>query len=90
MAAEQSSKLTVDALCSFSIIWTAWTFCVIQELLQEETRQKLNLSSRLRQLEEEKNTLQEQQEEDEEARKNLEKQILTLQAQVGHLPKCWL
>lgn len=57
---------------------------VIQELLQEETRQKLNLSSRLRQLEEEKNTLQEQQEEDEEARKNLEKQILTLQAQVGH------
>lgn len=71
-------------------LWTAWTFCVIQELLQEETRQKLNLSSRLRQLEEEKNTLQEQQEEDEEARKNLEKQILTLQAQVGHLPKCWL
>lgn len=53
-----------------------------QELLQEETRQKLNLSSRIRQLEEEKNALQEQQEEDEEARKNLEKQLLTLQAQV--------
>jgi len=35
-------------------------------------------------LEEEKNSLQEQQEEDEEARKNLEKQLLTLQAQVGH------
>lgn len=58
---------------------------VSQELLQEETRQKLNLSSRIRQLEEEKNNLQEQQEEEEEARKNLEKQMLALQAQVG----CW-
>lgn len=57
-------------------------FHFLQELLQEETRQKLNLSSRMRQLEEEKNALQEQQEEDEEARKNLEKQMLTLQAQV--------
>lgn len=57
---------------------------VSQELLQEETRQKLNLSSRIRQLEEEKNNLQEQQEEEEEARKNLEKQMLALQAQVGH------
>lgn len=53
-----------------------------QELLQEETRQKLNLSSRIRQLEEEKNSLQEQQEEEEEARKNLEKQVLALQSQV--------
>lgn len=59
-----------------------WIF-VWQELLQEETRQKLNLSSRIRQLEEEKNNLQEQQEEEEEARKNLEKQMLALQAQVG-------
>lgn len=58
---------------------------VFQELLQEETRQKLNLSSRIRQLEEEKNNLQEQQEEEEEARKNLEKQMLALQAQVS----CW-
>uniref|UniRef100_A0AAY4CXT9 Myosin heavy chain 10 n=1 Tax=Denticeps clupeoides TaxID=299321 RepID=A0AAY4CXT9_9TELE len=55
----------------------------LQELLQEETRQKLNLSSRIRQLEEEKNNLQEQQEEEEEARKNLEKQLATLQAQVN-------
>lgn len=54
-----------------------------QELLQEETRQKLNLSSRIRQLEEERNSLQEQQEEEEEARKNLEKQVLALQAQVS-------
>uniref|UniRef100_A0A8C7SSQ8 Myosin, heavy chain 10, non-muscle n=1 Tax=Oncorhynchus mykiss TaxID=8022 RepID=A0A8C7SSQ8_ONCMY len=54
----------------------------LSELLQEETRQKLNLSSRIRQLEEDKSTLQEQQEEDEEARRNLEKQLATLQAQL--------
>uniref|UniRef100_A0A803VLX6 Myosin heavy chain 10 n=1 Tax=Ficedula albicollis TaxID=59894 RepID=A0A803VLX6_FICAL len=60
---------------------------VFQELLQEETRQKLNLSSRIRQLEEEKNNLQEQQEEEEEARKNLEKQMLALQAQLAEAKK---
>uniref|UniRef100_A0A8U8CHT8 Uncharacterized protein n=1 Tax=Geospiza parvula TaxID=87175 RepID=A0A8U8CHT8_GEOPR len=60
---------------------------VLQELLQEETRQKLNLSSRIRQLEEEKNNLQEQQEEEEEARKNLEKQMLALQAQLAEAKK---
>lgn len=58
------------------------THSYTQELLQEETRQKLNLSSRIRQLEEEKSSLQEQQEEEEEARKNLEKQLLALQSQV--------
>lgn len=42
----------------------------------------MNLSSRIRQLEEEKSSLQEQQEEEEEARKNLEKQLLALQSQV--------
>lgn len=55
----------------------------MQELRQEETRQKLNLSSHIRQLEVEKNTLLEQQEEDEEARRTLEKQLQTLQAQVA-------
>lgn len=54
-----------------------------QELLQEETRQKLNLSGQVRQLEEEKTTLVEQQEEEEEARRSLEKQLQTLQVQVG-------
>lgn len=49
---------------------------------QEETRQKLNLSGQIRQLEVEKNTLLEQQEEDEEARRNLEKQLQTVHAQV--------
>lgn len=55
---------------------------VLQELRQEETRQKLNLSGQIRQLEVEKNTLLEQQEEDEEARRNLEKQLQSVQAQV--------
>lgn len=59
----------------------------VQELLQEETRQKLNLSSRVRQLEEERGGLQEQQEEEEEARKSLEKQVLALQSQVRALPR---
>uniref|UniRef100_A0A8D0EBA9 Myosin heavy chain 10 n=1 Tax=Salvator merianae TaxID=96440 RepID=A0A8D0EBA9_SALMN len=58
-----------------------------KELLQEETRQKLNLSSRIRQLEEEKNNLQEQQEEEEEARKNLEKQVVALQSQLADAKK---
>uniref|UniRef100_A0A673LKX8 Myosin-10 n=1 Tax=Sinocyclocheilus rhinocerous TaxID=307959 RepID=A0A673LKX8_9TELE len=55
------------------------TLQISVELLQEETRQKLNLSSRVRQLDEEKNSLLEQQEEEEEARRNLEKQLATLQ-----------
>lgn len=54
----------------------------MQELLQEETRQKLNLSGQIRQLEAEKNNLLEQQEEEEEARRGLEKQLQTVQAQV--------
>uniref|UniRef100_A0A4W4GWX0 Myosin, heavy chain 10, non-muscle n=1 Tax=Electrophorus electricus TaxID=8005 RepID=A0A4W4GWX0_ELEEL len=60
---------------------------LLQELLQEETRQKLNLSSRIRQLEEEKSSLQEQQEEEEEARRNLEKQLVTLQGQLCETKK---
>lgn len=54
----------------------------MQELRQEETRQKLNLSGQIRQLEAEKSNLLEQQEEDEESRRNLEKQLQTVQAQV--------
>uniref|UniRef100_A0A8C2AKA7 Myosin, heavy chain 10, non-muscle n=1 Tax=Cyprinus carpio TaxID=7962 RepID=A0A8C2AKA7_CYPCA len=63
------------------------SFLLLPELLQEETRQKLNLSSRIRQLEEEKNSLQEQQEEEEEARRNLEKQLATLQSQLVETKK---
>ena len=56
-----------------------------QELLQEENRQKLSLSTKLKQVEDEKNSLKEQLEE-EEAKRNLEKQISTLHAQV----RSWL
>ncbi|XP_041425421.1 myosin-10 isoform X3 [Xenopus laevis] len=53
-----------------------------QELLQEETRQKLNFSSRVRQLEEEKNNLMENLEEEEAAKAQLNRQIQTLQQQL--------
>ncbi|KAG7239737.1 hypothetical protein INR49_028568, partial [Caranx melampygus] len=43
----------------------------VQELLQEETRQKLSLGTRLRQLEDEQNNLREQLDEEESAKKNL-------------------
>lgn len=53
-----------------------------QELLQEETRQKLNLSSRVRQLEEEKGALLEQLEEEEATKANFTRQSQGLQQQV--------
>lgn len=53
-----------------------------QELLQEETRQKLNVSTKLRQLEDERNSLQEQLDEEMEAKQNLERHISTLNVQV--------
>lgn len=49
-----------------------------QQLMEEETRQKLALSSKLRQLESEKEALQEQFEEDEELKKNYEKKLAEL------------
>lgn len=54
-----------------------------QEVLQEETRQKLALNTRLRQLEDEQNGLKEQLEEEEAAKRNLEKQMSTMQTQVN-------
>lgn len=58
------------------------TLCLLQELLQEETRQKLSHSTRLRQLEDEQNNLREQLEEEEESKRNVEKQLQMVQAQV--------
>lgn len=58
-----------------------------QQLLEEETRQKLALSSKLRQLESEKDTLLEQLEEDEEAKKNFEKKIIELNVQMQDYKK---
>lgn len=65
--------------------WFVFVFSYLQELLQEETRQKLSLSTRLRQMEDEQNNLREMLEEEEESKKNVEKQVSTLQTQVGAL-----
>lgn len=69
------------------LIWliSVCSLSLHQELLQEETRQKLSLSTRLRQLEDEQNNLKEMLEEEEESKKNVEKQVSTLQTQVGPL-----
>uniref|UniRef100_A0A672TE49 Myosin-9-like n=1 Tax=Sinocyclocheilus grahami TaxID=75366 RepID=A0A672TE49_SINGR len=56
-----------------------------QALLEEETRQKLALSTRVRQLEDEQNNMKEMLEEEEEGKKNFEKQLHTAQAQVCQL-----
>lgn len=58
-----------------------------QQLLEEETRQKLALSSKLRQLESEKEALQEQLEEDEEAKKNYEKKLAELNFTIQEMKK---
>ena len=55
-----------------------------QETSQEETRQKLALQSKLRQVEDEKESLHERVEEEEEARKALERQVAELNQKVGH------
>lgn len=57
---------------------------LIQELLSEETRQKLNLSGRLRQMEEDRNSLIEQLEEETEAKRVVERQVSSLNMQVSH------
>lgn len=59
----------------------------VQEVLQEETKQKLALSSRLRQLESEKENLNDQYDEAREIRQNLEKQLVTVQQQLGELKR---
>lgn len=58
-----------------------------QQLLEEETRQKLALSSKLRQLESEKESLQEQLEEDEEMKKNYERKLVEVNLQMQELKK---
>lgn len=79
----------IDTLCQLSLTdltdRPTHLSSSLQELLQEETRQKLSLSTRLRQMEDEQNNLREMLEEEEEAKKNVEKQVYTLQSQVGPL-----
>lgn len=55
---------------------------LLQELLAEETRQKLQFSTKLRQSEDDKNSLQEQLEEEMEAKRNVERHVSTLNIQV--------
>uniref|UniRef100_A0A673YZG9 Myosin-9 n=1 Tax=Salmo trutta TaxID=8032 RepID=A0A673YZG9_SALTR len=59
----------------------------VQALLQEETRQKLSFSTRLRQMEDDQNNLRETLEEEEQGKKNTEKQLYTLQAQLTEMKK---
>ena len=54
-----------------------------KELLSEETRQKLSLQSRLRQAEEQAESLRDQLEEEEDAKKSLETKISSMQLQVA-------
>ncbi|XP_078286552.1 myosin-9 isoform X2 [Rhinoraja longicauda] len=58
-----------------------------QELLQEETRQKLSFGTKLRHTENEYNRIHEQLEEEEEAKRNLEKQLSVLQTQLAESKK---
>lgn len=53
-----------------------------QLLLEEETKLKLSLNSKLKQIESKKEMLQEQLEEEEESKKNMEKQIVALNLQI--------
>lgn len=57
-------------------------FVFFQALLEEETKLKLSLNSKLKQIESEKEVLQEQLEEEEESKKNMEKQIVALNLQI--------
>lgn len=59
----------------------------LQELLSEETRQKLNLSGRLRQMEDDRNSLMEQLEEETEAKRTAERQVSSLNMQVSNNKK---
>uniref|UniRef100_A0A671WHM6 Myosin, heavy chain 11a, smooth muscle n=1 Tax=Sparus aurata TaxID=8175 RepID=A0A671WHM6_SPAAU len=58
-----------------------------QELLAEETRQKLQFSTKLRQAEDDKNSLQEQLEEEVEAKRNVERHVSSLNIQLSDSKK---
>lgn len=63
-------------------LYTQTSLSCPQESLQDETRQKMTLATRVRALEEEKNGLMERLEEEEERSKELSRQIQTLSQQV--------
>uniref|UniRef100_A0A673BR47 Myosin, heavy chain 14, non-muscle n=1 Tax=Sphaeramia orbicularis TaxID=375764 RepID=A0A673BR47_9TELE len=84
-AREQILKMYNISLNHFLIFHTILPLS--QELLQEETRQKLALGSRVRALEEERNGLMERLEEEEERAKELTRQIQTHTQQLAELRK---
>ena len=61
-----------------------------QDMLQEETRQKLAVQSRLRQSDDKVETMQDQLEEEEEARKSQEQKVNQLTQQVCAQPRFML
>lgn len=63
-SAAQKSQATIES-----------QFNEAQSALEEETKQKLALSSKLRQLEADKEAISDRLEEEEEAKTNLEKQV---------------
>lgn len=65
-------------------VWNSVIFLLKQELLSEETRQKLNVSGRLRQMEEERNSLMEQLDEETESKRVVERQVSSLNMQVSN------
>lgn len=64
-SAAQKSQATIES-----------QFNEAQTALEEETKQKLALSSKLRQLEADKETISDRLEEEEEAKANIEKQVI--------------
>lgn len=77
---KRGQKLSaIDIFCGSSLLKIRLSQ---QELLAEETRQKLQLSTKLRQAEDDKNSLQEQLEEEMEAKRNIERHVSTLNIQV--------
>lgn len=79
LLAESESKASKATTSSNSLMGQ---LTEIQENLNEETRQKLDLNSKLRAMEAEKDQIQEQLEEEEQAKSNAMRQVSTLQMQV--------
>uniref|UniRef100_A0A8C9Z7U2 Myosin heavy chain 14 n=1 Tax=Sander lucioperca TaxID=283035 RepID=A0A8C9Z7U2_SANLU len=81
-------QMATSTLSNLKCICLVTFLCVqIGELLQDETRQKMALGSRVRALEEEKNGLMERLEEEEERAKELTRQIQTHTQQLAELRK---
>lgn len=84
----RSPPQTQTSVCADHTRDSALLMFLLQELLSEETRQKLNVSGRLRQMEEDRNGLMEQLEEETEAKRAVERQVSTLSMQVSNVTFC--